>query len=135
MYSPQKTTDRIKQIARTNNVSITKMQEECGLNRNIISQSAKSQDGMKAKNLFAIANYLDVSVDYLLGRTDDPKANNYNNISNGNGTQAVGENIAIQAIAPQSIDNEILSLLQDLSLVQKAEIILKINEMKNSKKR
>lgn len=91
MYNSQETIFRIKQRAKEQGIAILDLQTKCDLGRNAISQAAKSQDGMKARNLFAIADYLNCSVDYLLGRTDNPTVSG-NNISNFdttiNGTQA-----------------------------------------------
>lgn len=91
MYNSQETIFRIKQRAKEQGIAILDLQTKCDLGRNAISQAAKSQDGMKARNLFAIAEVLDCSVDYLLGRTDNPTVSG-NNISNFdttiNGTQA-----------------------------------------------
>lgn len=74
MYNSQEVVLRIKQIAKIKGISILEMQKKCGLGRNAISQAAKSQEGMKAKNLYAIADYLDCSIDYLMGKTDDPNS-------------------------------------------------------------
>ena len=91
MYYSQETIFRIKQRAKEQGIAILDLQAKCDLGRNAISQAAKSQDGMKARNLFAIAEVLNCSVDYLLGRTDNPTVSG-NNISNFdttiNGTQA-----------------------------------------------
>lgn len=91
MYNSQETIFRIKQRAKEQGIAILDLQTKCDLGRNAISQAAKSQDGMKARNLFTIAEVLDCSVDYLLGRTDNPTVSG-NNISNFdttiNGTQA-----------------------------------------------
>lgn len=73
MYDSQDVAFRIKSIAKQKGVSIMKLQEDCGLGKNAISQLANSQDGMKSKNLNSIANYLDVSVDYLLGNSNEQK--------------------------------------------------------------
>lgn len=81
MYNEQETIFRIKQRAKEQGIAILDLQTKCDLGRNAISQAAKSQDGMKARNLFAIAEVLDCSVDYLLGRTDNPTVSG-NNISN-----------------------------------------------------
>nr|DAH83299.1 MAG TPA: repressor protein [Caudoviricetes sp.] len=81
MYNSQETIFRIKQRAKEQGIAILDLQTKCDLGRNAISQAAKSQDGMKARNLFAIAEVLDCSVDYLLGRTDNPTVSG-NNISN-----------------------------------------------------
>ena len=91
MYNSQETIFRIKQRSKEQGIAILDLQAKCDLGRNAISQAAKSQDGMKARNLFAIAEVLNCSVDYLLGRTDNPTVSG-NNISNvktpRTGTQA-----------------------------------------------
>ena len=53
---------------------IKTMLSECSLGINTISQMSKGND-MLSKNLARIADYLDCSVDYLLGRTDKPEVN------------------------------------------------------------
>lgn len=84
MYNSQETIFRIKQRAKEQGIAILDLQTKCDLGRNAISQAAKSQDGMKARNLFAIAEVLDCSVDYLLGRTDNPTVSGNNIIQSGN---------------------------------------------------
>lgn len=69
-YSYEK---RIKELSKKRAVSISQLNEICELSKNTIAQSGRGTDGMKAKNLFMIAETLDCSVDYLLGRTDSPE--------------------------------------------------------------
>lgn len=71
MYNSQEVVLRIKKVLKIKGISIGTLQAECGLGKNAITQLASSQEGMKSKNLYAIAEYLNVSVDYLLGRTDE----------------------------------------------------------------
>lgn len=71
-YDPALTVERIKEVASKRGVKMSKLSENCGKGTNIISQSAKSKEGMRASNLVAIADYLHTSVDYLLGRSDNP---------------------------------------------------------------
>ncbi len=71
MYNSQEIANRIKSIAKSNNASLKTMLSECDLGINAISQMAKGND-MLSKNLARIADYLNCSVDYLLGRTDNP---------------------------------------------------------------
>ena len=71
MYNNQEIALKIKQIAKNRKVSIKQLLEDCNLNVNYISQFANGRD-MTVGNLYLIANYLGVSVDYLLGRTDNP---------------------------------------------------------------
>ena len=73
-YSPVEAANRIEQLASSTKQSVNTMLEDCGLNKNML-QTMKSRGSMpQAGNLAKIADYLDCSVDYLLGRTDNPHA-------------------------------------------------------------
>lgn len=73
-YSPVEAANRIEQLASSAKQSANTMLEDCGLNKNML-QTMKNRGSMpKADNLAKIADYLDCSVDYLLGRTDNPHA-------------------------------------------------------------
>ena len=71
MYIAQTLKDRIKNQCKAKDISIKTMLSDCGLSINAISQ-INNTGGMYSFNLAKIADYLDCSVDYLLGRTDDP---------------------------------------------------------------
>lgn len=73
MYNSQIMVKRIRSIAKEKGIGIVKLHEICGMSRNAISQAEKSPGGMTTKNIYSIAEALDCSVDYLLGRTDTPK--------------------------------------------------------------
>lgn len=75
MYNSQITADRIKELSKERGIQMIVLQEKCQLSPNTIKQSGKSEFGLKAKNLYNIANELDCSVDYLLGRTDVKEIN------------------------------------------------------------
>lgn len=70
MYNAQETAGRIKTKAKENNVLIKNMLEECELSKNSISSMLSRGSWPQANNLAKIADYLDCSVDYLLGRTN-----------------------------------------------------------------
>ena len=69
MYISQDIAQRIRERAKQQNVSIGEMLSSCELGINTISKMAKGTD-ILTKNFAKIADYLDCSVDYLLGRTD-----------------------------------------------------------------
>lgn len=73
MYNSSDVSDKIKLLAKSNKVSVKKLLEDVGLGFNTMSNMKKSMP--KADNLAKIADYLDCSVDYLLGRTDNPEIN------------------------------------------------------------
>ena len=75
MYNPQITRDRIMQELRKRNDTSKHMCAELGLGINAIRTITQTQKGLVSATLYAIADYLDVSADYLLGRTDKPEIN------------------------------------------------------------
>lgn len=74
MYNSQEIAQRIKQVAKQQNINIGEMLSNCGLGINTVSKIAKGTD-ILTLNFAKIADYLDCSVDYLLGRTDKPEVN------------------------------------------------------------
>ena len=74
MYNNQLMAERVKFRAKTQKIALKNMLDDLDLGINLISQLAKGQN-ITAINLARIADYLDCSVDYLLGRTDNPEVN------------------------------------------------------------
>lgn len=74
MYNAQCTKDRIKNICKVKKVNMEQMLVDCSLGVNAIRQINDTK-GMASFSLAKIADYLDCSVDYLLGRTDSPTVN------------------------------------------------------------
>lgn len=65
------TFERIKELAKQQGKSLNKIEEELGYGKNVLYRLKDSKPS--AERLEELANYFDVSVDYLLGRTDNPK--------------------------------------------------------------
>ena len=74
MYDSQEIANRIKTQAKNKKIAIGSMLSDLTLGINLISHLAKGQN-ITAVNLARIADYLNCSVDYLLGRTDNPEIN------------------------------------------------------------
>ena len=72
MYAPEKVAESIKNRAKERNIQIKDMLLDLGLNKNTLS-TMYSGSMLKGDSLARIADYLDCSVDYLLGRTDNPQ--------------------------------------------------------------
>lgn len=73
IYNSYDVAQRIKAVAKIRNISVRQLLSDVGLGFNTMSNMKTSMP--KADNLAKIADYLDVSVDYLLGRTDNPEIN------------------------------------------------------------
>lgn len=74
MYDLQLIADRIKQQAKKKKLPMKELLGTCGLGINAVSEMAKGK-AMSSIALARIADLLGVSVDYLLGRTDNPEIN------------------------------------------------------------
>ncbi|EGO2633303.1 MULTISPECIES: helix-turn-helix domain-containing protein [Enterococcus] len=70
--------DRIKLLAKERGKSLNRIEEELGLPKNVLYRM-KTSDNPTKDRLETLANYFDVSVDYLLGRTDNTKATDEKN--------------------------------------------------------
>ncbi|MGX7132383.1 helix-turn-helix domain-containing protein [Enterococcus songbeiensis] len=64
------TFERIKILAKKQGKSLNKVEEELGYGKNVLYRLKTTNPS--AERLQELANYFNVSVDYLLGRTDDP---------------------------------------------------------------
>ncbi|CUQ22417.1 Uncharacterised protein [Anaerotruncus colihominis] len=74
MYTAQNLVTRIKMRTKERNILMRDMLTECELNINAINQISDKK-GLSSFALARIADYLGCSVDYLLGRTDNPEIN------------------------------------------------------------
>ena len=65
------TFDRVKELSQKRGISLSKLEETLGLGKNSIYALKRNQPS--AERLQEIADYFNVSTDYLLGRTDNPR--------------------------------------------------------------
>ena len=142
MYNSQETSTRIKKTAKEKGIPMLELQELCGLNKNAIAQAGKSQEGMKAKNLYAIAELLDCSVDYLLGRTDDPNRHSVFTVSgvsisgdNHNGIRAVNTGNLTVSNGPKlnEMEQHLLEAFRALDFSQKIETVSSLMKLAQKK--
>ena len=69
-YISSEIAERIKLIAKSKGLTVSTVLKEVNLGRNTMANFKTSMP--KADNLAKITDYLDCSIDYLMGRTDDP---------------------------------------------------------------
>ncbi|MQS88247.1 helix-turn-helix domain-containing protein [Companilactobacillus mishanensis] len=65
--------DRIKEISKKRGLSLAQLNDKAGFKQNVIYSWKSKKPSIDKVN--AVANVLHVSVDYLLGKTDDPDIN------------------------------------------------------------
>ena len=64
---------RLKELRKNRRISQIKLAMDLNLSQNSISRYETGEREADYDTLVAIADYFNVSVDYLLGRTDNPK--------------------------------------------------------------
>jgi len=65
------TFEKIKELAKKRGVNLQKVSEDLGFSTNYL-YSLKNKKTPSAEHIAKIADYFNVSTDYLLGRTDNP---------------------------------------------------------------
>ncbi|MCD8238778.1 MAG: hypothetical protein LUC92_05530 [Clostridiales bacterium] len=73
MQNAQEMATRIKNLAKLRKMSISQLLVNCGLNKNLLYTMQVNGYYPRADAIVKIADCLDCSVDYLLGRTDTSK--------------------------------------------------------------
>ncbi len=109
MYNAQTTKKRIMDLCK--NQSAEQMLKDCSLGVNAIRQINDTK-GMASFSLAKIADYLDCSVDYLLGRTDNPQAH----------------------IKATAVNNKLIALLAQLTEEQQVMLEAQIKGLLEQKK-
>lgn len=113
MYNSQTIAERIKSTAKCQKKSLGSVLSVCGLGINTISELSKGKQ-ISYINFAKIADELNCSVDYLLGRTDVPEINK------------PSEDVRIFKIAARDGEKEI-----ELTAAQRAEIARIVENSKN----
>ena len=66
---------RLKELRRQRKITQLKLAMDLGMNQNSISRYESGEREADYRTLIRFADYFDVSIDYLLERTDNPKRN------------------------------------------------------------
>ncbi len=66
---------RLKYLRKKKKISQLKLAIDLNMNQNSISRYENGQRQADYETLIAFADYFDVSIDYLLGRTENPNMN------------------------------------------------------------
>ena len=66
---------RLRTVRKARKISQLKLAMDLGMNQNSISRYENGEREADYATLIRFADYFDVSIDYLLERTDNPKTN------------------------------------------------------------
>ena len=120
MYTSQELSSRIKEVARENNVSIGEMLKCCGLSVNTLANMNNGRS-IAFDSLAKIADYLNTSIDELVGRTPSIT---YGNVTGNESGNAGNTKCSFGASADCSEEaKEIDQMLKSLSFKDRAQLM------------
>ena len=67
--------ERIKELRRKHGMTQAAVGKIIGVRQDSVSTYERGLNYPEVRNLMVLADYFDVSIDYLLGRTDNPEIN------------------------------------------------------------
>lgn len=126
----------------------TTLCETRGIDKHIYTKSGAGKDFISnikkgsapsIEKVYALADYLDCSVDYLLGRTDNPQAHKSGNnvsvgdVSGNSGAIGVGNTVTNNAAPMDEQTAEMLNTYKKLSPLNKAKLLVYADELNKKK--
>lgn len=92
----------------------------------------KNGTSVKSDILMQLSEHFNVSVDYLLGRTDEPKKINYGVENHGDNNGAINNQVN-SANTPDGISKEMLVKFEELNFTDKVKVMSLIAELSEKK--
>ena len=133
--------NRIKELCKLKGSSVSKMLEVCNIRKSLIYELEKRNASPSIEVIGQIADYLNCSVDYLLGRTDNPTVsgnyingdNNVQAIRTGNGDMTIhAEKQLSKGIDPTT--EEFIKIFCNLDFDDKFEVMQLLMQKRGEKK-
>lgn len=135
MKNPQEIANTIKELTKAKKITIGKMLSDCELGVNTLSSMQSGGYFPRLEAINKIADYLGVSVDYLLGRTENPNISVVQTV-NGNNNHNVATGIQAtrnDEVLPDEMSQEMLKQFNRLSVVDRSRVILYIDDLNHKK--
>ncbi len=123
--------DLIRSLANEKGLSLTKLEEKLGFGNGTIGKWATKSP--TCDKLYAVADFLSVSTDYLLGRTDNPYAHKtqVGNSVNGNYNAVDNSSVTVNSSILDEHKKALLDIYGKLSPVEQAQLLVEADKMRN----
>ena len=123
--------ESIERQCKKSRINVKSMLNDCGLGRNVID-NMKNGSIPSIDKIVAIANYFNVSVDYLLGGMDNLEINSGNSIKTGdiNGNNNANMSISNNR-SNDTIKQKFITIFDDLSPENQIEVMYFSKQLKS----
>lgn len=129
MYNSNNVAECIKKLSKSKNISVKQLLKDIELAPGTMVNMKTSMP--QSDNLAKIADYLDCSVDYLLGRSDDPqshKARTSNSVK-GNYNAVDNSSVTVNSSLLNEHQKALLDLYDKLNPIQQAQLLVEADKM------
>ena len=116
------------ELCKSKGISVTNLCLEITGSRGNLSTWKKGN--INPASLVKIADYFNVSVDYLLGRTENPTLNMNNSIKTGDIGNYSANNWTVSSTQSDSVTDEFIQIFKELPFEDKAELMHSAVQMK-----
>ena len=125
MKNPQNLAETIEALSKEKGISVSSMLQDLEMNKNALFTMKKSGYLPRVESLCKFADYFQCSLDYLLGRTEEPQT--MNQVNNGN----IGNNsnVNINKSNLSDTDSELITEFKKLTFTDKAKVMSLIAEL------
>lgn len=131
------TVERIVFLLKENNVEQKDLAQHLGINRQTITDWKNGKTKSYQKCIEKIAEFFNVSVDYLLGRTDSPNGTysiNGNNNVQVNGNNGDNSPLSVNnSLQLDEMERNLIKTFRTLDFPQKIEIVSELMKQANKK--
>ncbi len=133
VYNSQDIANRIKSAAKDRNSSVLELLSECKLGKNTIYKISKGTD-ILTLNFAKIADYLDCSIDYLVGRTDNPQSHKESavtvkDVSKNSGAIGLGNTVTNNATSTRNQGTALINIFEELDPINQAKLLVYADEL------
>ena len=126
------TVEKIIFLIQQRGIEQKQFANDIGISQQAISEWKSGKTQSYKKHIDKIAEYFNVSVDYLLERTDDPAPKNY--INGNNNIQAInnGKNLTVNTTTKSNdLIEDFMKIFDGLSSENKIKLMYSAIELKN----
>lgn len=120
--------ENINQICKRKGITVNKLSKDLNLSSGYISEMKNKDRTPSIKKVQEIADYLEVSIDYLIGRKEEQKEINVNNNQSDIHNQNIACGSVQNSIELSHLEMELMQEIKKLSKTEQIQLLAQLNK-------
>lgn len=120
--------ENINQICKRKGITVNKLSKDLNLSSGYISEMKNKDRTPSIKKVQEIADYLEVSIDYLIGRKEEQKEINVNNHQSDIHNQNIACGSVQNSIELSHLEMELMQEIKKLSKTEQIQLLAQLNK-------